>query len=156
MDRISLPVAFARLGDRALHRIGASSSARITVSKETTYFTEPLQPDGYVDYVAALNQRCSDGVTPENNAAVLFWQAFGPSGIPYAQRDTHFEMLGIPSPPADGDYFVTSIDFVNRLKDAGRPEAQPRSDGMSPIDDQLVEAMKRPGRKPGFRQWPSG
>ena len=28
-----------------------------TISKETTYITEPLREDGYVDYVAALNQR---------------------------------------------------------------------------------------------------
>ena len=28
----------------------------ITISKETTYITEPLRKDGYVDYVAALNR----------------------------------------------------------------------------------------------------
>ena len=42
---------------------------KITIGKETTYITEPLRPDGYPDYVAALNRRASEGVTPENNAA---------------------------------------------------------------------------------------
>ena len=49
----------------------------LVISKETTYITEPLRSDGTPDYVAALNQRLSKGVTPENNAAVLFWKAAG-------------------------------------------------------------------------------
>src|SRR5262249_23075355 len=39
-----------------------------TVSAETTYVTGPLDELGYVDYAAALNERLSRGVTPENNA----------------------------------------------------------------------------------------
>ena len=50
----------------------------VTISKATTYITEPLRSDGYPDYIAALNQRLSKGVTPENNAVVLFWRAMGP------------------------------------------------------------------------------
>src|SRR5690606_37492159 len=42
---------------------------RITIGKETTFITEPLRPDGYPHYLAALNRRMSEGVTPENNAA---------------------------------------------------------------------------------------
>ena len=60
---------------------------RVTVSKETTYFTEPLREDGYPDYVAALNRRMSEGVTPENNAVALWWQAMGPSEIDVEDRD---------------------------------------------------------------------
>lgn len=40
----------------------------ITVSKETTYLTEPLASDGAIDYVAALNKIESTGVTADNNA----------------------------------------------------------------------------------------
>src|SRR5437660_9603045 len=36
---------------------------KFTVSKETTYFVGPLDRDGYVDYVAAINQHYSRGVT---------------------------------------------------------------------------------------------
>ncbi len=35
-----------------------------TISKETTRFTEPLKPDGTVDYAAALNARNSQGLKP--------------------------------------------------------------------------------------------
>ncbi|MEM6551934.1 MAG: hypothetical protein AAF750_07380 [Planctomycetota bacterium] len=40
------------------------------VGPDTTYFTGPLNPDGTVDYAAALNQIIMDGATPENNAAI--------------------------------------------------------------------------------------
>ncbi|MCL2119468.1 MAG: hypothetical protein FWH27_13680 [Planctomycetaceae bacterium] len=39
----------------------------ITISPETTYITEPLLPDGRVDYYGAINRRLSEGVTCENN-----------------------------------------------------------------------------------------
>ena len=60
---------------------GKKPRGEITISKETTYITEPLRKDGYVDYVAALNERFRAGVTPENNAAVPFWKAMGPGEI---------------------------------------------------------------------------
>lgn len=50
----------------------------IIVSKETTYITEPLLPNGLPDYRKYFEQRLRDGVTLENNAAVLMWQAIGP------------------------------------------------------------------------------
>ncbi|HSG73026.1 MAG TPA: hypothetical protein VLA12_21615 [Planctomycetaceae bacterium] len=47
------------------------------ISPETTYVTEPLTPTGLVNYVAWLNRDLSQGVTPETNAAVLYWKAIG-------------------------------------------------------------------------------
>lgn len=47
----------------------------IIVSRETTYITEPLGPDGLPDYEKYMLEKLRDGVTPENNAAVLLWQA---------------------------------------------------------------------------------
>lgn len=58
----------------------------IIVSKETTHITTPLRPDGLPDFAQAIRERQKRGVTPENNAAVLFWQAMGdPSGEEYAE-----------------------------------------------------------------------
>jgi len=37
----------------------------------------------------------SEGVTPENNAAVLLQQAFGPNEIPKRLREEYFQQLGI-------------------------------------------------------------
>ena len=57
------------------------SGVLVTISKETTYITEPLRPDGYPDYIAVLNQRGSKGVTPENNAVVPVFRAMGPKMV---------------------------------------------------------------------------
>ena len=53
----------------------------VTVGPDTTVLTEPLDDEGYVDYQAHANAVTSEGVTPENNAAVLLWQAYGPANI---------------------------------------------------------------------------
>ncbi|MHC4399356.1 MAG: hypothetical protein ACYTG0_06735 [Planctomycetota bacterium] len=92
----------------------------ITVSKETTHITEPLDEDGYVDYLAALNARYAKGVTPENNGAVLFWKAFGPKAIEddfsdFQQRADFLLLLGIPHLPAEGDYYVELASYLDTL-----------------------------------------
>jgi len=82
------------------------SHVLITISKQTTYITEPLRKDGYVNYVAALNQRFRAGVTPDNNAAVPFLKALGPGEIGPKYRDEYCRMLGIRPLPEKGDYCV--------------------------------------------------
>jgi hypothetical protein len=47
----------------------------LTVNTQTTFVTEPLDENGYVDFVGAINERARDGVTIENNAALLFCKA---------------------------------------------------------------------------------
>ena len=76
------------------------------VAKDTTYITEPLRADGRPDYVQAINDKLSEGVTPENNAAVLFYQAVGPKDVPPSIRERFFKTLGMPVPPEKGAYFV--------------------------------------------------
>jgi hypothetical protein len=121
----------------------------ITISKATTYITEPLRKDGYVDYVAALNQRCSNGVTPENNAAVPFLKAMWPCGIDPKHRDEYCRMLGIQRLPDRGDYFVTLDKYAKGLKDAASPAAE--AGEYEPLYmQQLFEAIKRPWSKKEF------
>src|SRR5262245_1404421 len=62
-----------------------------TVSKETTYVLGPVDKDGYIDYVAALNQRLGKGITAETNANVRIWQAVGPK--PEGGRDQPAEFF---------------------------------------------------------------
>ena len=84
----------------------------IRIFKETTHILEPLDETGMVDFVESLNQRMSRGVTPENNAAVLLWQAAGPAEILSDVRDEFFERLGIKPLPDKGDYLISFDDFV--------------------------------------------
>ncbi len=52
-------------------------SPPIIVGRDTTYITEPLTADGLPDYEAYLRDLGRKDVTPDNNAAVLVWQASG-------------------------------------------------------------------------------
>lgn len=56
-------------------------SPPIVVSKATTYISAPLRADGLPDYEKYVLEKYREGVTPENNAAVLFWQAMGPGDM---------------------------------------------------------------------------
>src|SRR5438128_12034498 len=73
-----------------------------TISKETTYVTGPLDKDGYIDYAAALNERLSKGVTPENNANVLIWKAIGPRPEGATVVAEFFKLMGMEVPPEKG------------------------------------------------------
>jgi hypothetical protein len=144
-------------------------AARITVSKETTRITGPLRPDGYVDYVAAINEHCREGVSPENNAAVLLWQAFGPEQIKKEHRQRFWEMLGIAPLPETGDYLLSLHKYAGSLPEIRKaieeyepdfdaigaaaailsgkpvpPEKDPRPDPMQPVWEQLDKASAAP------------
>jgi hypothetical protein len=89
-----------------------------TVSPETTYITGPLDKNGYVDYVTALNERLSQGIKPEENANVLLWQVMGPrpeggSGMP----PEYWHWLGIQSPPEEGSYLTRWDKLIKRYPD---------------------------------------
>ncbi|HLW64827.1 MAG TPA: hypothetical protein VKS79_05860 [Gemmataceae bacterium] len=83
-----------------------------TLSKETTFITEPLDKDGYPDYISALNKRLRADVTPENNANVLIWQALGPHPDKSNLPPEYFKWLGIEAPPEKGDYYIRLQDFL--------------------------------------------
>lgn len=87
----------------------------ITISKETTFITEPLTAEGLPDYQEALDERYRQGVAPENNAAIPFWQAFGPKSIPEPMREEFFKRLGIQPLPVEGEYFITEEQFRKSL-----------------------------------------
>ncbi len=106
---------------------------KVVISKKTTYFTEPLRPDGGVDYVAAFNRRYSQGVTPENNAAVALWRAAGPWEIDETDRPMHFKMLGIPDLALGDDDLAVPLgdergvlEFMEQT--AKKPEFQGRKE----------------------------
>ena len=132
----------------AIHFIGTGGT-QVSVSERTTHIVEPLDETGMVDFLEAINQRTSEGVTPENNAAVLLWQAAGPAKMPQGLRAEFFERLGIDPLPDEGDYFVTFNDFVQ-----SHPELLPSAEEGDDTDGdstpetlaalQFDEAMRRP------------
>jgi hypothetical protein len=101
----------------------AKKLGTFTVGKETTHATEPVDADGYVDYAAALNEKLSQGVTPENNANVLIWKALGPSPMGANVPPGFFEKMKMQPPPATGDYFVGLKQYTEDPRHGGvQPE----------------------------------
>jgi hypothetical protein len=92
---------------------------RITPSTKTTKVVAPLDDDGYVDYVASLNEIYGRDVTPENNAGLLFVRASRIEGLGPAERKRFFELLHCPPLPEEGDYLTDIDQYVQ--KRVGRP-----------------------------------
>ncbi len=123
----------------------------LTVSRETTYLTEPLDEEGWVDYARGLESQLSQGVTPGNNAAVLWWQALGPDEIPLDKREDFFRRLGVPPLPEVGEYFVDLGEFA-----VNPPEGVARNDWLTTLNDQQSQAMMRPWTSrefPAIARW---
>jgi hypothetical protein len=129
----------------------AKPKPRITISRETTYLTAPLRPDGYVDYVGALNAELSRGVTPENNAVVPLLRAFGPKAVDEKQREAFFKMLGIPVPPQEGHYFIYLDQYILRVHEAeNHPDTDYWAQQSKEASAQLEQAQVRPWSKEEF------
>jgi hypothetical protein len=97
----------------------AKPRPKFTLGKETTYVLGPLDVDGRVDYVAALNERLRAGVTPASNANVLLWKVFGPRPEGAAVPRAFFRWLGVEAPPERGDYFLSLDRYARSQRGAG-------------------------------------
>ncbi len=73
----------------------------LRISPETTLITEPIAEDGLPDFAGALLNRLGRGTKPEDNGAVEFWQAVGPSEIAPEFREQLFIEIGCPAPDAE-------------------------------------------------------
>ncbi len=87
---------------------------KFKMGKDTTFITEPLDADGYLDYETALNERLRGKITPETNAMVVFCQALGPKPEGAEVPPEFYKWLGIEPPPENGDYFVSLEEFLRK------------------------------------------
>lgn len=78
---------------------------KLTISQETTFVTEPLLANGYVDFAAAINTRLRKSVNSDNNACIPLYEAIGPSTVQIDMHDylwgpkqveAFFEEIGAP------------------------------------------------------------
>jgi len=75
-------------------------SPRIIISKQTTYITTPLLPNGLPDYEAYMREKLREGVTSENNAAVLLLKATGPGNLAPDDYEAIAAEIGLDELPA--------------------------------------------------------
>jgi hypothetical protein len=91
-------------------------SPRIVVSKQTTYISEPLLESGMPDYEAYLRAKLREGVTPENNAAVLTWQALWPGQLDVEHYEAVATELGLREIPSADAALEPLYGEVNRQR----------------------------------------
>ena len=89
--------------------------SQIEIAPETTVLTEPLTPSGDVDFLAAMSEQLSEGVTTENNALVLIMEATGPESLSEEIRKEYLTLLGTPSPTAHSNYLTADSEFAGEL-----------------------------------------
>jgi hypothetical protein len=136
----------------------AGPQGNVELSKETTFIFGPPADDGLPNYAQAILDYQRRGVTPENNAARLFWQAMGPVELTPEHHALLFKVLRVPESSAPCVVEVTDDDMVNRvanwLSSQTGVEAPSGQAGPAPDVEQLrkragdaVSAMsKRPWR----------
>lgn len=132
----------------------------IIVSEETTFLTEPVDEQGYLQVIAALNRELSEGVTRENNAAVLWLEAIGfraeGSVLEYQARELGCEVPGLDQPffrngssrPGPFDLFVPEEQFDKVIGGPWKGEEHPEALAWIEANEQalakVAEAVKRP------------
>jgi len=94
---------------------GEAYPPRFTLSKETTYFTGPVDKNGYIDYAKALNEKLSVGIDPQENVIVALLPAFGPKPCGKPLTPEFFEWLDA-SPPPDVEAMVSFEEFLGSDK----------------------------------------
>lgn len=94
-------------------------------------------PSGKVDFIVAFHERVRQGVTPENNSALLFLQAMGPEAIFPEIRQQYLQVLGVESSVIKGPFFVDYTTFAKTRASGGRPGGLPQSE----FDDQFTQEL---------------
>jgi hypothetical protein len=115
---------------------------RIVVSKQTTFITEPLGPDGLPDYEQHVLNRLRDGVTPENNAVALLWQALFPADVDPKFHAAVAAELGLDDVPLESEalasYYSETmrrrlVEFLSQV-DQANANTEPSAAGASAED----------------------
>ncbi len=85
---------------------------QLEIGPDTTVIDGPINPDGTINYLAYLNQKLSEGVTPENNFAVDVAMSMGEDAwYKESFREKVFLRLGVEI-PAEGPFFVNFQTFL--------------------------------------------
>lgn len=88
----------------------------IAVGKPTTHISKPLDKQGFVDYLGALNRLQSRGVVTRSNYEVVLRNVMGPAAILAADRAQYYRQLGLAIPRKKQDWFVGYLAFAAREK----------------------------------------
>src|SRR3954454_6659910 len=88
----------------------------IVVARDTTYITEPLRPNGLPDYEKYILEQSRKGITPDNNAAVLIWQALWPNSLEARDYESMKAELGLKEMPSPHDALQLVYGDANKKR----------------------------------------
>lgn len=108
------------LGYRAV--VLFAPSRRPILGPKTTVVNGPLLPDGRVDYATFLNERASQGVTPENNAFLHLMETCPPAAIPEKHRDQLCKWLKVSELPQAKQPYVGISEYGQPIDQRNREE----------------------------------
>lgn len=119
----------------------------VTISEKTTRITEPLNANGYPDFLEAVNLAAKGKITPETNGAILILKAVGlreeyPELTP-AQKQEFNLRLGIDPLPEDKGDFVFSDDYVDALPESELPEPNEEERKLKSLGERREEIRTR-------------
>ncbi len=115
-----------------------------TVAKDTTAITSPLNADGTVDYVAAINERVGSGVTPDQNGWVLWVQVSGKEDLPQKTRDTMYQMAAGTTIPETGPFLQSAAVWLSTEKQMAPNAAAALADKIDDLRLHLWAAKDAP------------
>ena len=128
---------------------------KIVVSKATTHITAPLDEHGLPDYEAYWMQRASEGVTLENNAAVLIWQALWPGELDQEHWLPMCDALGMAEVPSeeqsltdDDDEQVRELIAVWLSKQFSMPDEMAEEEWGKRLRGSGYEVFEEAGKSP--------
>ncbi len=129
---------------REASTLAAPAQAVIQPGRETTYASGPLDPQGYVDFYAALNAELGRGVPNDQNAAIPLIYALGPewNGTMEVQNLV-LEALGEPAWQPGKLDFVGEAEFLEKLTAADQRPA---------LTEQFAASRARPWAAAEFPQ----
>jgi hypothetical protein len=115
---------------------------RIVVSKQTTFITEPLGPDGLPDYEQYVLDLVRDGVTPENNAVSLLWPALFPADVDPQYHAAVAAELGLDEIPSETEALKSYYgkDMERRLAEFLMQGGKANESIKPPADDRAQDA----------------
>ena len=119
-------------------------SPPIIISKQTTYITDPLLPSGIPNYEEYIRRKLREGVTRENNAAVLLFEALWPSELKPDQYEAVATELGLNDVPSAESAMKSVHGKANRKRIADwlpKPSQDDIDSGIEPHVDAVVEAV---------------
>jgi hypothetical protein len=117
----------------------------ISISKQTTHITEPLGPDGLPDYEQFVLDISREGVTPENNAAVLLWQALFPGEVDPQFHAALAAELGLEAIPSEEEALTALSHATTEARIAAFLKKRDNSNANtgSPTDDSTLDAAEQ-------------